>query len=70
MDQEYVTKYQQKSQKQPEHIGQGLVTGVKSVGKGLLSGVTGLVVDPYKGMKQGVCYLQPSHPSFLLLFDR
>jgi len=52
MDDEFIAKQQRRNQKAPEHIGQGLVGGVKSLGSGIARGVTGIVVDPLKGAKE------------------
>lgn len=39
--------------KEPEHIGQGLLTGVKAAGKGLYGGLEDLTMRPYYGAKDG-----------------
>jgi vacuolar protein sorting-associated protein 13A/C len=37
----------------PKHVGQGLVTGLESLGSGIAGGLKGVVLDPAKGFKQG-----------------
>jgi len=39
--------------KEPEHIGEGLVTGVKAAGRGLYGGLEDLAMRPYQGAKDG-----------------
>lgn len=36
---------------EPQHIGEGVVTGVKSLGAGILDGVVGLAVKPFEGAR-------------------
>jgi len=39
--------------KKVQHIGEGIVEGTVSLGKGFFDGVTGLVLEPYNGAKLG-----------------
>ena len=57
------TEYQQKKlsvhRAHPRHIGQGLKQGFTELGRGIFSGVTGLVMQPYieakkNGIKGGI----------------
>jgi len=55
LDEEYLAERQTSSRKKPKHIGEGLVMGAQSFGKGLFDGVTGIVRKPVEGaMKDGV----------------
>jgi VPS13, central RBG modules/Vacuolar-sorting-associated 13 protein, DH-like domain/VPS13-like, N-terminal/Vacuolar-sorting associated protein 13, adaptor binding domain/Vacuolar sorting-associated protein 13, extended-chorein/C2 domain/ATG2/VPS13, C terminal domain len=37
---------------QPTHLGTGVASGAKNFAKGIFAGVTGIVVDPFKGAKR------------------
>lgn len=51
MDDDFVAA-QQRGRNQPEHLGDGLLAGGKSLATGIFAGVTGLVTDPLKGAKE------------------
>lgn len=52
MDEEFIQQQRRHDHDRPEHVGEGLVSGAKSLGKGLFGGITGLVTEPVKGAKQ------------------
>jgi len=54
LDDDYMQERRQEmGGKGPQHIGDGLVKGVKGLGKGVFGGVTGVLVDPIKGARRG-----------------
>lgn len=55
MDDDFRAQRESKKGHTPEHVVDGISTGVKSFGKGLFGGITGLVVSPIKGaQKDGI----------------
>lgn len=52
MDPEFVRKTNLQTAKEPEHLGEGLSGGAKSLASGVKDGITGLVLDPLHGAKQ------------------
>jgi vacuolar protein sorting-associated protein 13A/C len=51
MDKEYLNKRNNYRSKKPQNALQGMGKGAVSIGKGLLSGITGIVVQPIKEVK-------------------
>jgi len=55
MDDEFIQRNRQTNKEKPKHIGEGLFSGAKSVGMGLVGGISGIITDPIKGaQKEGV----------------
>eukprot|EP01129_Flabellula_baltica_P011592 TRINITY_DN510_c0_g1_i5.p1 TRINITY_DN510_c0_g1~~TRINITY_DN510_c0_g1_i5.p1 ORF type:complete len:2967 (-),score=626.80 TRINITY_DN510_c0_g1_i5:1646-10546(-) len=52
-DKDYRREREISKQKEAQHVGEGLAYGVRDFGKGLWSGVSGLVTEPIKGGKKG-----------------
>lgn len=51
-DEEYQNERQRSSYEQPKNVREGLKKGIKGIGKGLLSGVTGVFTAPVKEAKK------------------
>ncbi len=52
MDDDFISQRGKVSKAKPKHAGQGLLEGGKSLGTGVVKGLTGLVTDPLKGAQQ------------------
>jgi len=53
MDDEFIESNRQSNKSQPKHIGEGLLSGAKSIGMGVFGGISGIVMDPIKGAQKG-----------------
>lgn len=53
MDADFAQKSAAANQAAPKHALAGLTSGLKSLGRGVMGGVTGLFVDPFRGAQQG-----------------
>ena len=54
MDDEWQRERAKRARHQPKHVGQGLAHGARDLGKGIVSGLTGVVSQPIKGaMEEG-----------------
>uniref|UniRef100_A0A158PAL6 VPS13_C domain-containing protein n=1 Tax=Angiostrongylus cantonensis TaxID=6313 RepID=A0A158PAL6_ANGCA len=51
-DQEYQRKRQEDLNRRPQSFSEGMARGVKGLGTGLVSGITGIVMKPIEGAKQ------------------
>lgn len=57
-DDDYIQKRQAKQfTEKPKHVGEGLLMGGKEFVTGIAQGVSGIVVQPYKGTKTEVKFL-------------
>mmetsp|Transcript_29417 Transcript_29417/g.49853 ORF Transcript_29417/g.49853 Transcript_29417/m.49853 type:complete len:654 (+) Transcript_29417:257-2218(+) len=52
MDDEFIQQNKQSQKAKPKHIGEGLLSGAKSVGMGVFGGISGVFLDPIKGAKK------------------
>jgi len=51
-DKEYLAQRNIDAQSKPKHVGEGFAMGLMGFGKGLVGGVTGIVTQPMKGVKE------------------
>lgn len=52
-DDEYIRKRQLKQiSEKPKHAGEGVLYGFKELGEGIFGGVSGIVMQPYKGAEK------------------
>lgn len=52
-DQEYIKKREEQNiRDQPRHAAEGVLYGVRDLGKGIFKGVTGIAHEPYKAIKE------------------
>lgn len=51
-DEDYKKTRQKQKQKQARHVGEGVAMGAKEFGEGLFKGITGIVVQPVKGVQK------------------
>jgi len=52
LDQDFVSKMSQRSAAQPEHVGEGLRMGARTMAYGFGSGLKGIVMDPVRGAQE------------------
>ena len=46
-------RYQRRQRREPKHAGEGLVAAGKALGRGVYTGLTGIVTRPIRGARQG-----------------
>eukprot|EP01012_Entosiphon_sulcatum_P033873 TRINITY_DN428_c0_g1_i2.p1 TRINITY_DN428_c0_g1~~TRINITY_DN428_c0_g1_i2.p1 ORF type:complete len:2501 (+),score=328.37 TRINITY_DN428_c0_g1_i2:171-7673(+) len=52
-DDEYIRERRKMMRKKPKHLGEGLLEGAEALGRGLYGGITGVVMRPMEGAREG-----------------
>jgi hypothetical protein len=52
LDQDFITRTSIRNAQEPEHVGQGVAQGARTLASGIKEGITGLVRDPVQGAKE------------------